>query len=142
MSDSNIQPPVVQPAENRFETMQGRRDTNGIHPPKSVDEEITGVLRTAQHNLQHSYEECEERIRRSPSVAVLSAFACGYLLRSLPFEAIVTAQVRLMLSLVRPALFVYGTAKVYEYLIGHATPGQTFSEGSSDTGKSGAIGHS
>lgn len=122
MSDTIIQPSAIDPAADRFDGLQRHRGNGDLHPPRTVEDEITGVLRNAQHSLQHGYEECEERVRQSPGTSVLSAFACGYLLRSLPVEAIVAAQVRLLLSLVRPALFLYGTAKVYEFLIGRATP--------------------
>ncbi len=88
-----------------------------LHPARTIEDEVTGILRYAQDNIQHGYEECEERVRKSPGPTLLSAFACGYVLRSLPVEAIVTAQLRLLLSLVRPALFLYGTAKVYEFII-------------------------
>ena len=122
MTKTTTEPSAIPHAGVRFDSLQGNHHSDGLHPPKSVDEGITGLLESAQHSLQHGYEEAEERIRHSPGTAMLSALACGYLLRSLPVGAIVTAQVRLMLALVRPALFIYGTAKVYEYLIGQATP--------------------
>jgi len=124
MSDTILEPSAFTPAEDRAAGLQRHRGNGDVDPSSSVDDQISGILRNAQHSIRHGYEECEERVRRAPGTSLLSAFACGYLLRSLPVEAILAAQVRLLLSLARPALFLYGTAKVYEYLIGRATPRQ------------------
>jgi len=87
------------------------------HHAHTIDEGVVEVFRNVQQGVSHRYHELEDKVRNAPTNALVSAFAAGYLVKMLPVESIIAAQVRLALSLIRPALFVYGTAKAYEYLI-------------------------
>jgi len=101
---------------------QAPQGENGrAHPLDAVDEGVAHLFKNVQQGVTHRYAEVESYVKRSPGNAVLTAFAAGYLFKMLPVEAIVAAQVRLALALVRPALFVYGAAKAYEYLGRHQT---------------------
>jgi hypothetical protein len=82
----------------------------------SVEEGVNALLCNAQQSIRHSYQECEERVRKSPTTAVLAAVATGYCLHRLPVRAILVANVRLLSALVPPAFFVFGAAKICEYL--------------------------
>ena len=84
--------------------------------PMSVEEGVNALLGNAQQSLRHSYQECEKRVRKSPTTALLAAVAAGYCLHRLPVRAILVANVRLLSALVPPALFVFGAAKVCEFL--------------------------
>jgi len=84
--------------------------------PLSVEEGVNVLLGNARQNIRHRYQECEERVRRSPTTSLLAAVAVGYCLHRLPVRSILVAQVRLLSALAPPALFVYGAAKVCEFL--------------------------
>ncbi len=82
----------------------------------SVEEGVNALLNDAQKSFRHHFKECEQRIRQSPTSSVLGAVAVGWCLHRLPVRALLVAQVRLLSALTPPALFLYGTAKVYEFL--------------------------
>ncbi len=84
--------------------------------PLSVEEGVNTLLRDVEQSIGHGYQECERRIRKSPTSAVLTAVAVGYCLHRLPVRAILLAQVRLLSALAPPAIFLFGAAKVCEYL--------------------------
>ena len=57
----------------------------------------------------------ESYVRDTPSQAVLSAVAAGFVLRLLPLGSIVGALVRLALFALRPAIFIYGAVALYKH---------------------------
>lgn len=59
--------------------------------------------------------QTEQYVRDNPAQAVLSAIGAGFVLRLLPLGAIVGLLVRLLLSLARPALFIYGAVSLYKH---------------------------
>lgn len=80
-------------------------------------EEMVGVsLCNARQGIRHRYQKCENQIRKSPTTAVLGAAAVGYLLHRLPVRAILVTQVRVLSALTPPALFLFGAAKLYDFL--------------------------
>ena len=91
--------------------------------PLSVEEGVNALLCDAEQSIRHGYQECEQHIRKSPTSSVLAAVAVGYCLHRLPVRAILVAQVRLLSALAPPALFLFGAAKVCEYLQRQATAG-------------------
>lgn len=66
--------------------------------------------------IRQRHEQCEQRIRKSPTTALLGAVAAGYLLHRLPVRAILITQIRILSSLTPPALFLFGAAKIHDYL--------------------------
>ena len=62
--------------------------------PLSVEEGVNVLLTNAQQHIR----------------------AVGYCLHRLPVRSLLVAQVRLLSALAPPALFVFGAAKVYEFL--------------------------
>lgn len=85
-------------------------------PPLSVEEGVNALLSNAQTSIRHHYQECEQQVRKSPTTSLLVALAAGYCLHRLPVRAIVVANVRLLSALAPPALFLFGAAKVCEFL--------------------------
>lgn len=80
-------------------------------------EEMVGVsLCNARQGIRHRYQKCENQIRKSPTTSVLGAAAVGYLLHRLPVRAILVTQVRVLSALTSPALFLFGAAKLYDFL--------------------------
>jgi hypothetical protein len=88
------------------------------HPvsPLSMEEGVKVLLGNARQGIRHRYQKCENKVRKSPATAVLGAAAAGYLLHRLPVRAILVTQVRVLSALAPPALFLFGAAKLYEFL--------------------------
>ncbi len=81
-----------------------------------MEEGVNIMLTNAQQCVRENYEKCQEHIRKSPTGAVLSAVAVGYLLHRLPLRAILVTKLRVLSALTPPALLLFGAAKVYEFL--------------------------
>ena len=84
--------------------------------PLSLEEGANVLLSNARQSIRHRYQKCEDQIRKSPTTAVLGAVAAGYLLHRMPVRAILVTQVRMLSALTPPALFLFGAAKLYEFL--------------------------
>lgn len=81
-----------------------------------MDAVISNRLAAAEATVKATLRDTEEYIRHEPLKAVLWSMLAGYLMRTLPMTAIVGALVRLLLTAVRPALFLFGAAKFWEEL--------------------------
>ena len=90
--------------------------SNRPEAPLSLEEGVNVLLNNVQQSIRHRYEDCEKQIRESPTTSVLGAVAAGYLLHRLPVRAILVTQVRVLSALAPPALFLFGAAKLYEFL--------------------------
>ena len=86
------------------------------HAPLTIAEGVNVLLCNAQQSLRQGYQSCEKRIRKSPTTSMLGAVLAGYCAHRLPLRAIVIAQVRVLAALAPPALFLFGAAKIYEFL--------------------------
>lgn len=88
------------------------------HPPttQSVENGLKTLLNNATQGIRQRYHKCENRVRLSPTTAVLGSVAAGYLLHRMPVRAILVTQVRVLSALTPPALFLFGAAKLYEFL--------------------------
>lgn len=84
--------------------------------PPTIEEGFTALVDDVKHKAHVSFEQYEEHVRRSPAKAILIAAAAGYCLHRLPVRSILATQVRLLGALAPPALFAFGTVKVFEYL--------------------------
>jgi hypothetical protein len=82
----------------------------------STEEGVAVLLSNVRHDLCRNYQKCEDRIRKSPATAVVGAAAVGYLLHRMPVRSILVTQVRVLSALTPPALFLFGAAKLYEFL--------------------------
>ncbi len=90
--------------------------SNNPTTPPSVEEGAKALIRQARHNLHQRHQNCENNIRQSPTTAVLIAVAVGYFLHLLPIRAILVTKVRVISALAPPALFIFGAAKLVEFL--------------------------
>ncbi|MEY4483730.1 MAG: hypothetical protein RL693_1182 [Verrucomicrobiota bacterium] len=84
--------------------------------PLSVEDGVNTLLCNARKSIRQRYQECEQHVRKSPTTSVLTAVAAGYCLHRLPVRSILATQVRLLAALAPPALFLFGAAKVCEFL--------------------------
>lgn len=81
-----------------------------------MQEGVNALLSDARQGICDRYQKCENRIRKSPTKAVLGAVAAGYLMHRLPMRAIVVTQARILSALTPPALLLFGAAKLFEFL--------------------------
>lgn len=81
-----------------------------------MEEGVHVLWSNARQNICNRYQKCEDRIRESPKTAVFGAVAAGYLLHRLPVRSILVTQVRILSALTPPALFLFGAAKLYDFL--------------------------
>lgn len=84
--------------------------------PLTMEEGVHVLLCNAKQNVRHRFHECENRIRESPKTAVVGALAIGYFLHRMPVRAILITQVRVLSALAPPALFLFGAAKLFDFL--------------------------
>jgi hypothetical protein len=89
--------------------------SNDSAHPLSLEEGVGVLLSNARQGIRRRYQECENRIRMSPTTAVLGAVAVGYFLHRMPVRAILVTQVRVLSALTPPALLLFGAAKFYGF---------------------------
>jgi hypothetical protein len=58
--------------------------------------------------------ETEDYVREKPAQSLLCAFAAGYVLNRLPLGRILSGLVRLLIVALKPAILIYGAAKLYQ----------------------------
>ena len=58
--------------------------------------------------------ETEDYVREKPAQSLLCAFVAGYILNRLPLGRIFSGLFRLFIVALRPAILIYGAAKLYQ----------------------------
>ena len=58
--------------------------------------------------------ETEDYVRERPTQSLFYAFIAGYILNRLPLGGIVNGLFRLLIVALRPAILIYGAAKLYQ----------------------------
>ncbi len=92
------------------------RKHNGSGAPRSIEQGIASAVQRAQDGFVEEYQHIEEVVRRSPGSSLAAAAVAGYLARSIPVGALLSGLFRLAAALLRPALFLYVAAKLYDLL--------------------------
>ena len=72
----------------------------------------TDPLPAMAETFQRYYSDGEEYVRSNPAKSALLGVGAGFLLAQLPLRLILMALVKLLLHLVKPALFVYAISKL------------------------------
>jgi hypothetical protein len=67
-----------------------------------------------KEQIEAALSETEDYIREKPAQSLLCAFLAGYVLNRLPLVRIVGGLFRLLIAALRPAILVYGAAKLYQ----------------------------
>ena len=75
---------------------------------------IKTVVNNVKSKSNDNLKTCEEKIRQSPTKAVLIAAGAGYCLNRLPILGILAIPLKLTSILAKPALLVLGAAKLYD----------------------------
>jgi hypothetical protein len=71
-------------------------------------------LHWVKEQVEAALTETEDYIREKPAQSLLCAFMAGYILNRLPLGRILTGIVRLLIVALKPAILVYGAAKLYQ----------------------------
>jgi hypothetical protein len=58
--------------------------------------------------------ETGDYVREKPTQSLLYAFAAGYVLNHLPVGRVIGGLLRLLMVALRPAIVIYGAAKLYQ----------------------------
>jgi hypothetical protein len=71
-------------------------------------------IQWVKDQVQVALNETGEYVREKPAQSLLWAFVAGYILNRLPLGLIVNGLFRLLLLALRPAILIYGAAKLYQ----------------------------
>jgi hypothetical protein len=71
-------------------------------------------LRYTKEQFGDIMEQTEIYVRQNPGQAILYAFVAGYVLNRLPVGRVLSGLVRLSVLALKPAVLVYGAAKLYQ----------------------------
>jgi hypothetical protein len=71
-------------------------------------------LQWVKEQVETALGETEDYIREKPTQSLLYAFLAGYILNRLPLVRILAGIFRLLLAALKPAILVYGAAKLYQ----------------------------
>src|SRR5436189_5557728 len=58
--------------------------------------------------------DTEDYVREKPAQSLVWAFVAGYVLNRLPLGRVLSGLVRLLIVALRPAILIYGAAKLYQ----------------------------
>jgi hypothetical protein len=67
-----------------------------------------------KEQVEAALSETEDYIREKPTQSLLCAFVAGYILNRLPLARILGGLFRLLIIALRPAILIYGAAKLYQ----------------------------
>ena len=67
-----------------------------------------------KEQIETALSETEDYVREKPVQSLLCAFVAGYVLNRLPLGRIAGGLLRLLILALRPAILVYGAAKLYQ----------------------------
>ena len=71
-------------------------------------------LQWVKEQVETALGETEDYIREKPTQSLLYAFLAGYILNRLPLVRILAGIFRLLVAALKPAILVYGAAKLYQ----------------------------
>ena len=71
-------------------------------------------LHWVKEQVETALSETEDYVRERPTQSLLYAFMAGYILNRLPLGRIVGGLFRLLVVALRPAILIYGAAKLYQ----------------------------
>ncbi|PYK13694.1 MAG: hypothetical protein DME65_00950 [Verrucomicrobia bacterium] len=71
-------------------------------------------LHWVKEQVETALSETEGYVREKPAQSLLCAFMAGYVLNRLPLVRILAGVLRLVMVALRPAILIYGAAKLYQ----------------------------
>jgi hypothetical protein len=67
-----------------------------------------------KEQVEAALSETEDYVREKPTQSLLCAFVAGYILNRLPLGRILGGLFRLLIVALKPAILIYGAAKLYQ----------------------------
>lgn len=89
-----------------------------MNAPTPLEDLTEQTFDSLNQSAQECLQRCQDHIRDRPVCSVLTAVAAGYALRIFPVTLILGAFARCFLTLLRPALMIYGAVKLFTCLQG------------------------
>ena len=71
-------------------------------------------MQWVKDRVEAAVSETGDYVREKPTQSLLYAFAAGYVLNRLPLGRVIGGLLRLLMVALRPAIVVYGAAKLYQ----------------------------
>jgi hypothetical protein len=71
-------------------------------------------MQWVKDRVEAAVSETGDYVREKPTQSLLYAFAAGYILNRLPLGRVIGGVVRLLMLALRPAIVIYGAAKLYQ----------------------------
>jgi hypothetical protein len=71
-------------------------------------------MQWVKDRVETAVNETGDYVREKPTQSLLYAFAAGYILNRLPLGRVIGGLLRLLMVALRPAIVVYGAAKLYQ----------------------------
>jgi hypothetical protein len=84
-------------------------------PTRTDSSDLTQAgLRYTREQFDELMNQTEEYVRENPTQSLFYAFVAGFILNRLPVGRIVGGVFRLALFALKPAILIYGAAKLYQ----------------------------
>jgi hypothetical protein len=83
---------------------------------REPDRFLEETVAAARENLERCVSEIRDCAQQQPEKALLGALATGCVLRVLPLSRLVRTCVRLGFAMLKPAVVIYGGAKLWQML--------------------------
>jgi hypothetical protein len=71
-------------------------------------------LHWVKEQVETALGETEDYVREKPTQSLLYALVAGYILNRLPLGRILSGLFRLLVAALKPAILIYGAAKLYQ----------------------------
>ena len=71
-------------------------------------------MQWVKDRVEAAVNEAGDYVREKPTQSLLYAFAAGYVLNRLPLGRVIGGLLRLLMVALRPAIVIYGAAKLYQ----------------------------
>jgi hypothetical protein len=71
-------------------------------------------LHWVKEQVETALSDTEEYVREKPAQSLLCAFVAGYVLNRLPLGRVLSGLFRLLVVALKPAILIYGAAKLYQ----------------------------
>ena len=81
--------------------------------PEIVAEFPERGMQWVKERVETAVSETGEYVREKPTQSLLYAFAVGYVLNRLPLGRVLAGVLRLLFVALKPAILIYGAAKLY-----------------------------
>ena len=81
--------------------------------PEMVAEFPERGMQWVKDRVETVVNETGEYVREKPTQSLFYAFAVGYVLNRLPVRLVFGGLIRLLLMALKPAILIYGAAKLY-----------------------------